>query len=70
MSVLRVVGIEMLNTGTKKNSVPFHFLLEVDGVGRWERDISILIPPRDEKLEAYLSGIATWLPTQDKNHGA
>jgi hypothetical protein len=70
MSVLRVVGIEMLNTSTKKNWVPFHFLLKVDGVGRWERDISILISPRDEQLEAYLSGIATWLPTQDKNHGA
>ena len=43
-SINRVYNIELLNTESKPNWVPFHFDLEVEGLGRWQRDIPICIP--------------------------
>lgn len=40
----RVNNIKVLDTVLKLNWVPFHFDLEVDGIGSWQRDISIFIP--------------------------
>lgn len=43
-SINRVNNIEVLDTKSKPNWVPFHFDLDVEGLGRWERDIPIFIP--------------------------
>lgn len=52
-SINRVYNIELLNTESKPNWVPFHFDLEVEGLGRWQGDISICIPiNHDIKQEA------------------
>ena len=52
-SINRVYSIELLSTESKPNWVPFHFDLEVEGLGRWQRDISICIPiNHDIKQEA------------------
>jgi len=43
-SINRVNNIVMLETESKPNWVPFRFDLSVEGVGSWQRDISIFIP--------------------------
>lgn len=47
-SINRVNNIEMLVTESKPNWVPFRFDLAVEGVGAWQRDISIFIPKVNE----------------------
>ncbi len=49
-SVLRVRSIEQLPSEQTGNWLPFHFELEVEGVGPWQRDISIFVP-RSEGLK-------------------
>ena len=44
MSVSRVHDVEMLSSDPAKDWFPFRFLLTVEGVGQWQRDISIFIP--------------------------
>ncbi|NNM69989.1 MAG: hypothetical protein HKM00_08545 [Gallionella sp.] len=47
-SINRVNNIEILDTESKPNWVPFHFDLIVEGIGSWKRDISIFMPIGDE----------------------
>lgn len=44
MSVSRVRDVEMLASDPAKDWLPFRFLLTVEGIGPWQRDISIFIP--------------------------
>ena len=44
MSVSRVHDVEMLSSDPTKDWLPFRFLLTAEGIGQWQRDISILIP--------------------------
>lgn len=43
MSVRKVVAVEMLSTKGTRGSFPFRFQLEIEGVGSWNREISIYI---------------------------
>lgn len=43
-SVLRVRNVELLGGTPLNDWFPFRFALEVDGIGPWECDISVLIP--------------------------
>lgn len=44
MSVSRVHDVEILPYDPTKDWLPFRFLLTVEGIGQWQRDISIFIP--------------------------
>jgi len=47
--VLRVHGVEQREATAGSEWVPFHFHLQVEGVGNWSHDITIFIPS-DERL--------------------
>jgi len=49
MRVLRVMNIDMLpSPGTRENWLPFRFQLDIEGLGHWQRDISVCIPGCDK----------------------
>jgi phage baseplate assembly protein W len=43
-SVLRVHNVELLSPAPSGDWFPFRFALEVEGIGTWECDITVLIP--------------------------
>jgi hypothetical protein len=62
MSVSRVHDVEMLSSDSATDWLPFRFFLTVEGVGKWQRDISIFIPkgkkPTGNKLKGRFGGIS------------
>jgi len=46
--VTRVHGLELLSEAPTENRLPVRVDLEVQGFGRWQRDLSIYMPTKDQ----------------------
>jgi len=49
--VTRVRSVELLSEAPEKNRLPLRVELDVQGVGRWQRDLSIYMPTREQMQE-------------------
>jgi hypothetical protein len=49
--VTRVRGVELLSGSPENNRLPLRVDLDVQGVGRWQRDLEIYMPTRDQMEE-------------------
>ncbi|KQY50737.1 hypothetical protein ASD46_23340 [Rhizobium sp. Root491] len=49
--VTRVRSVELLSESPENNRLPLRVDLEVQGVGRWQRDLSIYMPTREQMHE-------------------
>jgi hypothetical protein len=46
--VKRVHGFELLSEIPKKNRLPAHVDLDINGLGRWQRKLSIYMPTKEQ----------------------
>jgi hypothetical protein len=49
--VTRVRGIELLSETPNRNRLPMHVDFDVEGVGQWQREISVYIPTQEQVAE-------------------
>jgi hypothetical protein len=59
LCVERVFGVEILAAAPTKNWLPIRVDLDVKGLGRWKRDLSICVPPeaiRRSSFDELLAG--------------